>query len=224
MNPKLIATDLDGTLVNDRKISQNDKIVLRRLFSENIPVIPVTTRMRFSTAQILTDTSLFTQPLVCNNGARILKSGWEKIGSTKELVRKELDLDIAKKISKYADEQGYLMTTIFAEKKFWVKEKLKEKIHDEPNEITEFIENNTQALAKNTPISFMIHDDINEKEALKDMENFCEKNLKKRLTLHRHHKSNRWIGLTIYPKEVNKLDGVTSSQTPEGVGLPIHSP
>jgi len=204
---KLVATDLDGTLVHDRKMHKKDRAALMEVLSKGIPVVPVTTRMRYSSSEMLVDVPIYRSPLVCMNGAYVIGPGWDD-EIHKEWFKKTHDIDTARAISSYTDEKGYEMTTIFGEKKFW-KTRDGQRPGPHPSDsITHLVERNQDALEFGEPISFMMHDDRNGKEGLKDIENFAKVNFKNKVTVHRHHRMGDWVALTIYPPRTNKLNGL----------------
>lgn len=200
---RLVATDLDGTLVHDRKMHIKDKEALLEVLSKGIPVVPVTTRMRYSSSAILKGLPIFRYPLVCMNGAVVNGPGWDSEGHG-VWMEKNHRSDIAEAISSYTDEKGYEVTTLFSERKYW---KLREGQSVGPRTIdpvTWVVEKNRDALEYGSPISFMMHDDRNGKEGLRDVEQFAMSHFSGSVTLHRHHRMGEWVALTIYPEGVNK--------------------
>ena len=200
---KLIATDLDGTLVHDRKMHPEDRKALIEVLSSDLPVVPVTTRMRYSSSEILQDIPIFDNPIICMNGAVVNSPGWDS-RDCEIWMEKTHQKDIAETISSYADERGYEVSTIFAERKFW-------KVRDgqksgllENDPITWLVEKNQDALEYGSPISFMMHSYRNGKDGLRDMEEFSRSQYGSKVTIHRHHRLGEWVALTIYPNEINK--------------------
>ncbi|MBS3817549.1 MAG: HAD family hydrolase [Candidatus Thermoplasmatota archaeon] len=201
---KLVAVDLDGTLVHDHEIGEEDKEALFRALDQEIPIVPATTRLRPSTARFFEDISIDRYPLVCNNGARVLDSSWSAPSGCTELSNIKLNRDIAEEIATYADERDYNLSTVFPEKVYRKKE-LEGKSED-PMVI--FKSKNIEALKNGTPVNFMIHKIENDLDALDDIENFVLKKFEDDVRIDRHHHGEEYRSLTIYDKSVSKLNGL----------------
>ena len=68
---RMIAADLDGTLLNSRKrISDEDRAALREAAARGVEIVPVTGR-NYSTALPIVAELLTTGPLIASNGAII---------------------------------------------------------------------------------------------------------------------------------------------------------
>ncbi|MEF8832810.1 MAG: HAD hydrolase family protein, partial [Candidatus Thermoplasmatota archaeon] len=104
MEYKAVAIDLDGTLCTDKRLHPEDVRVLKRILGKDVPIIPATTRMRFSTSLILEDLNIDKYPLICTNGARVIGPGWKGIGKCKDWFEIHLDRDIAEELIIYSDE------------------------------------------------------------------------------------------------------------------------
>ncbi|MFP4142596.1 MAG: HAD family hydrolase [Thermoplasmata archaeon] len=200
---KLIATDLDGTLVHDTKMGKEDRRALLDVISMGIPVIPVTTRMRHSSSEILRGIPIFQNPLICMNGAVVKGPGWED-KYCESWMKKTHRNDIAETISSYIDEKGYEVTTVFDERKCWRVRDGQKPGSDTRDPVTWLIEKNHDALEYGLPISYMIHEDGNGVEAMSDLERLAKTNCNDSVTIHRHHRMGTWVALTIYPYGVNK--------------------
>jgi len=86
---RLIAVDLDGTLLNSRKrVSAEDAEAVRAAAARGVEIVPVTGR-NFSTALLMVEDLLTTGPLISNNGALIRS----KAGET--FFRALLPVDVA---------------------------------------------------------------------------------------------------------------------------------
>lgn len=204
---KLIATDLDGTLFHDREMHVEDKNALSKVLARDIPVVPVTTRMRYSSSEMLRGIPISRYPLVCMNGAVVNGPGWDD--ETHEIwMEKNHQRDIAEAVSSYVDERGYEVTTVFAERKFWKLRDGQRPDSDPLDPVTRLVERNRDALEYGSPISYMMHDDRNGKEGLRDMEKFAKTDCNGSVTVHRHHRMGEWVALTIYPCGVNKRKGL----------------
>ncbi len=203
MEYRAVVTDLDGTLCTDRKLHERDKRAIERTLEKDIPVIPATTRMRFSTSLILKELNIDRYPLICNNGARVLGPGWKEDEGYEEWYERSLNRDVAEELILYADKKDYEISTIFSEKKFWRKRRIQRNNKLEPDTVTELVENNIDALDEDTPLSLMMHSYMNGLEGLKDFESYA-KNFFQNIKLDRHHKSQKWIALTVYSSEVSK--------------------
>ncbi len=93
MKYKLIAIDLDGTLLrNDHKISEYSKDILRKLDKSGIHVVIATGRSYSSARHKIADLGL-DQPVVCYNGAMV------RNGATHEIIEHStLNSTISKKL------------------------------------------------------------------------------------------------------------------------------
>ncbi len=207
MTIKLVATDLDGTLIHRGKISPEDRKTLEEVIQSGIPVLAVTTRMRHSASVMLKDTNIFRFPGIFLNGAHIIKSRWDGT-DYEELHCEKLDLNLSKDIARYADEKGYEVTTIFKEKKYW-KKRRSQSIGPHPEDSAAIIvEKNSDAINDEPPVSFMMHEDFNSIDGLRDMENFVNDKMNKNIVSHRHHRMGVWIALTIYPRGTFKFSAL----------------
>ena len=205
---KAIFMDLDGTLVHDGNISKEDMEAVNQVQKMGIPVIPATTRMRFSAHRLTRDLNIFDNPIVCLNGAMVLGPGWDN--HPEIWMEENLRLETAKKIAGYADENDYEITTIFAEKKYWKERRDLPIIKKDEKPIALIVRSNIQALEDGAPISYMMHTEINGVSCVQDMERFVCENLKDHTCIHRHHRLGELKAMTIYPKDTSKLKGVRS--------------
>lgn len=201
-----IAVDLDGTLVHDHEIQRKDREALLKALEEEIKVIPATTRLRISTARFFDDISIDRYPLICNNGARVLGPGWSE--KSKFSVWKELKIEpeIARRIASYADKKDYELSTIFPEKVYRRKDGSQKS--DDPK--VGFVKRNMDVFDHGTPMNFMVHkvSDDNDLDTLLDLENFASENFGEEISLDRHHRGEEYRSLTIYDKEVSKLEAL----------------
>ncbi|MFO7992381.1 MAG: HAD-IIB family hydrolase [Thermoplasmata archaeon] len=202
---KLIATDLDGTLVHNKKMSPRDRRTLERLLSKGIPVVPATTRMRFSSSEILKNTNIFDHPVVCMNGARVVGPRWDQHDDHEDWMVTHLDESTAGAVSSFADENSYELTTVFSERKYWRKRRDQSVGPHLKEPITYLVNNNIDALEDGPPISFMMHKERNGSEGLRDMEIYVKENHGKKTITHRHNYLGEWVALTIYPYQISKL-------------------
>lgn len=208
MNVDLIAVDLDGTLVNNGKMNPSDKRAVKRVMDKGIPVIPATTRLRISTLQMIDGLPMTEHPLICNNGARVLGPGWHDTQNLDEWRCTNLHEDIAESFTSYADEQRYELSTVFKERVCWVArddDKLGQ--HSEDPKIW-YSESNKDALKFGTPINFMMHDESNGKEGLKDVEEFVLNNFPDKIKLDRHHYFDDWRAISLYDSSVSKYSAL----------------
>lgn len=205
MDIKAVITDLDGTLCENRDIHPKDGKAVERVLEMGIPVIPATTRMRFSSSLILEDLEIDRYPLICNNGARIIGPGWKDDGSYEDWYEAFLDPKVAKKLASYTDEKNYEITTIFKEKKFW--DIRKGERHQKTYPIIELVDKNEKALEDGSPISFMMHLEKNGIEGLEDFESYASR-FSKMVRLDRHHRDGKLAALTVYSKQVSKKNAL----------------
>ena len=208
MNVDLIAVDLDGTLVNNGKMDLADKKAVKRVMDKGIPVIPATTRLRISTLQMIDGLPMTEHPLICNNGARVLGPGWDDTQSLDEWRCTNLHDDIAEIFTTYADEQRYELSTVFKERVCWVArdgDNLGQ--HPEDPKIW-YSKSNRDALKFGVPINFMMHDERNGKEGLKDIEEFVQSNFPDKIKLDRHHYFDDWRAISVYDSSVSKYSAL----------------
>lgn len=201
---ELIAMDLDGTLLHYRCMSEKDREAVLRVLDKGIPIIPATTRMRFSTSQLLKSVPLDRYPLICMNGARVIAPGWDDDHDHEDWYVKRLNMEIARDISTYADKKDYELTTVFRERKYWKKRRDQSvgQHHEDP--VATVVEKNRDALDRGEPISFMMHKDKNGIEGLLDMKEFVSDKFGDRTKLEKHHRLGDWVALTVYHSNTSK--------------------
>ncbi len=212
---KLIAVDLDGTLVHEHEIAEEDREALLRVLDKNIPLVPTTTRLRISTARFFDGILIDRYPLICNNGARILGAGWSDPSGCSVWKELRIKAKIAEKVASYADKKDYELSTVFPEKVYRRNHRPKK---SEDRKIG-FVQKNMEALKHGTPINFMIHKVANDLETLVDLEKFVSENFREDLRLDRHHRGEEYRSLTIYDKGVSKLKALRSVCDRFDVGL-----
>ncbi len=205
MDFKAVVVDLDGTLCNERDIHPKDERAVKEVLDIGVPVIPATTRMRFSTSLILEQVDIDANPLICNNGARVVGPGWKDSNCLDDWFEAFLDPVIAEELAAYTDERFYQMTTIFKEKKFRKRREGQNDKYMDP--ITEFVDKNVEALKEGPPISFMMHLGDNGLKGMKDFENHAS-GLSEKIKIDRHHRSEDFTGLTVYPGGTSKKDAL----------------
>jgi len=203
MDYKAVVIDLDGTLCTDRELHSKDEEALERTLENKIPVIPATTRMRFSTSLILKDVKIDRYPLICNNGARVVGPGWKEKGKYDDWYECHLDRNVAEELLLYSDEKDYEVTTVFKEKKYWRKRRAQKHVKSPLHSVTELVDKNIEALDEDPPLSLMMHSDINGQKGLKDFESYAKNSFQK-VRLDRHHRSKEWVALTVYSSEISK--------------------
>lgn len=208
MNVELIAVDLDGTLVNNGKIDPKDKKAVQKVIKKGIPVIPATTRLRISTLNMVKGLSMTEHPLICNNGARVLGPGWDDTSNMHEWRCTTLVDELAESFSSYADEQKYELSTVFKERVCWVaRDGQKLGQHPEDPKIW-YSKSNIDALKFGIPINFMMHDNNNSKDGLKDVEEFVKSNFPDKIKLDRHHYFDDWRAISVYDSSVSKYNAL----------------
>lgn len=212
---KLIALDLDGTLVDDRDISEENKETLKKVIRRGYPVVPATTRIRLSSERLLDGLGLHNYPLVCNNGARVLGSGWDRPEDIREHRNIRLDPDISKAIISRADERGHRFSIIFDEMVCRTMDEMERS--DDPK--IRIVDENSKALEYGEPINFMIHRSENDLEALKDLRKFVTENYEDKVRVDGHHRGGELLTLTIYDQAVNKASGLELVCDEMGISL-----
>ncbi len=205
---KAVFIDLDGTLVHDGNISVEDRSAVEDTISKGIPVIPATTRMRFSTYMLLQGLPVTDVPLICLNGAMVLGPSWHRANEDDSWMTSTLEMPVARKISEYADKMGYEITTIFGERKYWKERRDLPVISRSENPVAHVIKSNIQALEWGPPVSYMMHTEVNGDDGVGDMERFVNSELKDDTCTHRHHRMGELKALTIYTRGTSKVRGV----------------
>lgn len=200
--------DLDGTLVHDGNITAEDRLAVENTISKGIPVIPATTRMRFSAYILLQDLPVTDVPLICLNGAMVIGPGWHRAKEEDGWMERKLEMPVARKISEYADIMGYEITTIFSERKYWKERRDLPVISSSEDPVAHIIESNMQALERGPPVSYMMHTEVNGDDCVEDMERFVNSRLKEYTCTHRHHRMGELKAITIYPQGTSKGKGV----------------
>ena len=151
MDKKLIAIDLDGTLLNsDGIVSEVTKSHLQKL-KEKGYIITIATGRILNRALVGTDGAEFTNYIVSDTGAAVFKNNeinkeWE------EVYAHGLSKDIAKNISSYYDKDKFITINICD----------RNKIHhyDKTVNITEFLENINEII--HVSVSFINNEFVEE--------------------------------------------------------------
>jgi hypothetical protein len=103
---KLIALDLDGTLLNSAlKVSERNAEAVRRALDAGVKVVLATSRW-FGLARRTADRLGIDTPLVCSNGALV-----KRPADGSELLHLRLDQDAAREVTAMGDERGWEMFT-----------------------------------------------------------------------------------------------------------------
>ncbi len=105
---KLIALDLDGTLLNSAlKVSERNTEAVKRALDSGVKVVLATSRW-FGLAKRAADRLGIDTPLVCSNGALV-----KRPADGRELLHLRLDQEVAGEVTTLADEHGWeTFTTI----------------------------------------------------------------------------------------------------------------
>ncbi len=105
---KLIALDLDGTLLNSAlKVSERNAEAVRRALDAGVQVVLATSRW-YLLARRNADHLGIDTPLICNNGAIV-----KRPQDGDELLHLRLDQELAREVTALADERGWeTFTTI----------------------------------------------------------------------------------------------------------------
>lgn len=110
---KLIALDLDGTLLNSAlKVSEGNAAAVKRALDKGVRVVLATSRW-FGLAKRTADRLGIDTPLVCSNGALIR----DPTGG-RELLHLRLDQDLAHEATALGDERGWEMFTTIEDATF----------------------------------------------------------------------------------------------------------
>ena len=151
MDKKLIAIDLDGTLLNsDGIVSEATKVHLQKL-KEKGYIITIATGRILNRALVGTDGAEFTNYIVSDAGAAVFKNnGINK--EWKEVYAHGLSKDIDKNIASYYDKDKFMTINICD----------RNKIHhyDQTVNITEFLENINEII--HVSVSFINNEFVEE--------------------------------------------------------------
>lgn len=110
---RLIALDLDGTLLNSSlKLSEGNAEAVRRALDNGVKVVLATSRW-FGLAKGSADRLGIDTPLVCSNGALIRRP---TDGS--EILHLRLDQEVAREVTALGDERGWEMFTTIEDATF----------------------------------------------------------------------------------------------------------
>ena len=126
MGIKLVAIDLDGTLLHDdMSISSYSKNVLKKIQNAGIRIVVATGRM-FSAARLKTaELDLGDVPVICYTGAWIMTNQ-----SGKELMKKEIPKDVVGKIVRAARKNNWLAYTFYNDISYLPKPHEREKCYE----------------------------------------------------------------------------------------------
>ncbi len=204
MDVELIAVDLDGTVVQDGKIAEEDKEALEKVIEKGYPVVPATTRLRFSSLRLVGDLPVHEFPIVCNNGARVLGSGWDDPDKVKEYRNIKLEPKISEDLISRGDEMDHKYSVIFDEMVC----RTRQEENSEKDPMVRFLEKNSKVSDYGTPINFMIHRSENDLETLKDVRRFVTEKYGPKVRVDGHHYKNALRTLTIYDNKVDKASGL----------------
>lgn len=207
MSKELVALDLDGTLMDEGKTTDRNKKALMSLISRGVPVVPATTRMRFSTTKLIREIPVDKNPLVCTNGARVMGPGWMDHEDHDDWFESRLDQNVAEQILSFIDEKDYEITSVFKEKKYWRRRRDQKEGSFDVDTITRLVDKNIKALENGPPISLMMHSDGNGKDGLKEVEEYSLQ-FSEKVRLDRHHRDGEWLSLTVYPGGISKRKGL----------------
>src|SRR5881296_3689272 len=103
---KLIALDLDGTLLNSSmRLSEVNEAALRDAMSAGLQIVFATARF-YGIAKRTADRVGIQAPLICSNGA-LVKSP----SDGRELLHRTVDPELAREVTTFGDERGWEMFT-----------------------------------------------------------------------------------------------------------------
>jgi len=126
---KLIAIDLDGTLLKDDKtISPHTIDTIQRCTQQGIAIIIATTRAISFVTHIHQQLQLST-PVICATGAEV----WEK-PSGSLWARQTIPLPVAQAIATLADKNGWLLSTTVLDTRYW-RQKLGQDLSSTPPDV-----------------------------------------------------------------------------------------
>ena len=103
---KLVAIDLDGTLLNSKsEISNNSVVEIQRIYKMGVHVIITTTRNNFYVCAFCEELGI-SDPFICSNGAQI----YSKPGGTM-WKQYTIPFKVASSIAKLADKNNWELST-----------------------------------------------------------------------------------------------------------------
>lgn len=110
---RLIALDLDGTLLNSAlKLSRGNGEAVRRALDRGVRIVLATSRW-FALAKRTADRLGIDTPLVCSNGALVRRPS-----DGSELLHLRLDQEVAREVTALGDERGWEMFTTIEDATF----------------------------------------------------------------------------------------------------------
>ncbi len=110
---KLIALDLDGTLLNSSlRLSERNGEAVRRALDRGVKIVLATSRW-FGLAKRTADHLGIDTPLVCSNGALVRRPS-----DGREILHLRLDQEVAREVTTLGDERGWEMFTTIEDATF----------------------------------------------------------------------------------------------------------
>ena len=110
---KLIALDLDGTLLNSSlRLSEGNGEMVRRARDRGVKIVLATSRW-FGLAKRTADHLGIDTPLVCSNGALVRRPS-----DGREILHLRLDQEVAREVTTLGDERGWEMFTTIEDATF----------------------------------------------------------------------------------------------------------
>jgi Cof subfamily protein (haloacid dehalogenase superfamily) len=110
---KLIALDLDGTLLNSSlRLSEGNGEAVRRALDRGVKIVLATSRW-FGLAKRTADHLGIDTPLVCSNGALVRRPA-----DGREILHLRLDQEVAREVTTLGDERGWEMFTTIEDATF----------------------------------------------------------------------------------------------------------
>ena len=110
---KLIALDLDGTLLNSAlRLSEGNGEAVRRAQDKGVKIVLATSRW-FGLAKRTADHLGIDTPLVCSNGALVRRPS-----DGREILHLRLDQEVAREVTALGDERGWEMFTTIEDATF----------------------------------------------------------------------------------------------------------
>lgn len=171
---KLIASDLDDTLLNTRfKISKKDKETVRKLKEKGIFFTIATGRVTSAAAKYAEDLEVDV-PYISFNGAKIIDPKTSNNIFSRELIKSKIH-----KIIRYAEEKG-IHCNVYTDEKIYVKELTKWSDHYKtfaPEVTMEEVGSLEKYEFKSTPKILLLDENNKLKEAYEDIVKFIDKDI-----------------------------------------------
>lgn len=193
---RLVASDLDGTLLNEHgELTQHTIEVIRRVVDQGIRFVLATTRNLYS-VRTFADQIGINEPVICSNGAHVLSSPYGT-----EWAYHTISESTARAIAAFADENNWSLYTTIGDMTYW-----RQAQHEDPSfgkpELT-LVERNSEAIT-DRPLRIF----INDPQGMGALGSYCETNLGEDCYVERYFKDGELWSLGIFAMQANKQNAL----------------